>query len=213
MPKNFELPTSWAQLPPGWEQLKDPRIAARVLLGTLVFATLIATYFVFFPLGGSPEELDRQLTSLRAQIRERRTALDHARTIAAKVEKGRDQGDLFMEQYFLNSRNAYSTIVSDLVDSAKRAQIKAKDHSYQTEPIEGSEDLTMMSIVGSYEGTYSDLLHFVNEIDRSKRLIILESLQAQPQQGSGGLLNIAIRFDAFVKEEMVPAQVAEGRAR
>ena len=123
--------------------------------------------FVFFPLGGSPEELDRQLTSLRAQIRERRTALDHAKTIAVKVEKGRDQGDVFMDQYFLNSRNAYSTIVSDLVDSAKRAQIKAKDHSYQTEPIEGSEDLTMMSIVGSYEGTYSDLLHFVNEIDRS----------------------------------------------
>jgi Tfp pilus assembly protein PilO len=204
MPKNFELPTSWAQL-------KDPRVAARALLGTLTLFTLIATYFVFFPLGGSPEELDRQLTSLRAQIRERRVALDHAKTIAAKVDKGRDQGDVFMEQYFLQSRNAYSTIVSDLVDAAKRAQIKAKDHSYQTEPIEGSEDLTMMSIVGSYEGTYSDLLHFVNEIDRSKRLIILESLTAQPQQGTGGLLNIAIRFDAFVKEEVV--QVAEGRGR
>jgi Tfp pilus assembly protein PilO len=200
MPRNFELPDSWAAL-------KDPRMAARALLGTLVVATLIATYFVFFPLGGSAEEIDRQLTSLRAQIRERRQALDHAKTIAVKVEKGRDQGDAFMDRYFLRSGNAYSTIVTDLVESAKRAQIKAKDHSYQTEPIEGSEDLSMMSIVGGYEGTYSDLLHFVNEIDRSKRLIIIQSLQAQPQQGSGGVLNIAIRFDAFVKEDL-PAQSA-----
>lgn len=202
MRKNFELPASLAAL-------RDPKNAARALLGTLVGLTLIATYFVFFPLGGSPEELDQQLTSLRAQIRERRTTLERARLIALKVEKGRDQGDVFMDQYFLNSSNAYSTIVSDLVDAAKRAQIKPKEHSYQTEPVEGSEDLTMMSIVGGYEGTYSDLLHFVNEIDRSKRLVILESLQAQPQQGSGGVLNIAIRFDAFVKEEMA-ATVAQG---
>jgi len=197
MPRNFELPASWSAL-------KDPKVAVRALLGVLLLANLICTYFVFFPLGGSPEELDRQLTSLRAQIRERRLALDHARLIAAKVEKGRVQGDEFMNVYFLNSGNAYSTIVGELVDAAKRAQIKAKEHSYQTEPIEGSDDLTMMSIVGNYEGTYADLLHFVNEIDRTKRLIIVESLTAQPQQGSGGLLNIALRFDAFVKEVSLP---------
>jgi hypothetical protein len=193
MPRNFELPTSLAAL-------RDPKVAVRTLLGGLVFANLIATWFVFFPLGGTPEDLDRQLTSLRTQIREKRHSLDRAKLIATKVEKGRVQGDEFMFTYFLNSNNAYSTIVGDLVESAKRAQIKAKEHSYQTEPIEGSEDLTMMSIVGNYEGTYADLLHFVNEIDRSKRLIIIQSLTAQPQQGSGGVLNIAMRFDAFVKE-------------
>lgn len=86
------------------------------------------------------------------------------------------------------------------MDAAKRASIKAKDHSYYTEPIEGSEDLSMLSIVGNYEGTYVDLLHFVNEIDRSKRLIILETLTAQPQQGSGGVLNISVKFDSFVRD-------------
>ncbi len=193
MPRNFELPSSWGAL-------RDPKVAVRALLGVLLFTNLLAVYFVFFPLGGSPEELDRQLASLRSQIRERRIALDRAKLIATKVEKGRAQGDQFMGEYFLNSGNAYSTIVSELVDAAKRAQIKAKEHSYQTEPIEGSDDLTMMSIVGNYEGTYADLLHFINEIDRSKRLIIIETLTAQPQQGTGGVLNIALRFDAFVKE-------------
>lgn len=203
MPRNFEIPTSL-------QALRDPKVAARALLGVLLLANLIATYFVFFPLGGSPEELDRQLNSLRAQIRERRQALDRSKLIASKVEKGRVQGDEFMFQYFLNSGSAYSTIVGDLVDAAKKAQIKAKDHSLQTEPVEGSEDLTMMSITGGYEGTYADLLHFVNEIDRSKRLIIIESLTAQPQQGSGGVLNIAIKFDVFVKEAG-PKEVAENK--
>ena len=63
-----------------------------------------------------------------------------------------------------------------------------------------------MAITGAYEGTYSDLLHFVNEIDRTKRLLIIENLAAQPQQGTGGLLNISIRFDTFVKEKLLPPQ-------
>ncbi len=197
MLRKFELPASLAPL-------RDPKVAVRALLGVLVFANLAATFFVFFPLGGSPEDLDRQLSSLRSQIRERRTTLDRTKLIATKVEKGRVQGDEFMQQYFLNSGSAYSTIVAELVEAAKRAQIKAKEHSWQTEPIEGSEDLSMMSIVGNYEGTYANLLHFVNEIDRSKRLVIIENLTAQPQQGAGGMLNVALRFDTFVKEVPQP---------
>lgn len=193
MPRNYNLPEFLAPL-------RDPKTAIRALLGVLLFCNLLALYFIFFPLGGSPEELDRQLNSLRRQIREQTQSLDRAKIIASKVEKGRVQGDAFMQDYFLDSGNAYSTIVGDLVDAAKRASIRAKEHSYQTEPVEGSDDLSMMSIVGNYEGTYADLLHFVNEIDRSKRLVILENLSAQPQQGSGGILNVAVKFDAFVKE-------------
>jgi len=193
MPRNFKLPASLAPL-------RDPQVAVRALLGGLVFLNLIAVYFVFFPLGGSPEELDRQLASLRTQIRQRRTDFDHASLIATKVEKGRVQGDEFMQQYFLSSRTAYSTILDELVAAANRAHMKPKEHSYQTEPIEGSDDLSMLSITHSYEGTYQELLRLVNEIDHSKRLIIIESLQAQPQQGSN-LLNVSIKFDTFVKEE------------
>lgn len=181
-------------------QLRDPGAVLRVVLGVLLVLNLIAVALVLFPPGGSPERLRTQIQSLQSQFVGSGVQLKHTRAISGKLERGRTEGEQFMAQYFLDSASTYSTIVGELVGAAKRAGIKAKETSYVTEPIEGSDDLTMMSITGAYEGTYADLLHFVNEIDRTKRLLIIENLNAQPQQGSGGVLNISIRFDTFIKE-------------
>ena len=49
--------------------------------------------------------------------------------------------------------------------------------------------LDMMQITANYEATYADLVRFVNLIDKSSRLLVMESLNATPQQG-GGKLNV-----------------------
>jgi hypothetical protein len=70
------------------------------------------------------------------------------------------------------------------------------------EPIDGSDTLSMMSIVASYEGEYKDLMHFVHEIDRSSSLMIIESLNAAPLAGTN-LLSISMKLDTFVREDLV----------
>ena len=42
----------------------------------------------------------------------------------------------------------------------------------------------MMTITGGYEGTYGDLVQFMNRLDRSPRFLIVDSMNASPQQGS-----------------------------
>lgn len=58
----------------------------------------------------------------------------------------------------------------------------------------------MMSITANYEGTYNDLMHFVHEIDRSPRLLLIESLNAAPEQGAGKL-TVSMKLDTFVRVE------------
>ncbi len=58
----------------------------------------------------------------------------------------------------------------------------------------------MMSISANYEGTYANLMRFVHELDRSPRLLIIEGLNAAPEQ-SGGNLNISMKIDTFVRED------------
>jgi Tfp pilus assembly protein PilO len=58
----------------------------------------------------------------------------------------------------------------------------------------------MLSITANFEGTYADLMSFVNQLDRMKRLVILESLQAQPVQGSQ-VLAINMKLDTFFRFE------------
>jgi len=110
------------------------------------------------------------------------------------------QGDEFLSDYFLARRTAYSTLLSELVDAAEKSKIKPKEHAYSTEPVEGSDSLSMMTITANYEGSYENLMHFVHQIDQSPRLLIIEGLNAAPQQGSG-VLNVSMKIETFVRED------------
>lgn len=189
--------------------LREPQVVVRLVLGVLLLANLVAAYFVFQPLGGSVEELDRQAVSLQGQIASRSTALARIKVLADKVARAKLEGDKFQQDHFLDRRTAYSTLVMEMEAAAKAAGVKSRDHAYNYEPIEGSDTIGLLTVNGNYEGTYADLIQFVNHMDRSKRMFIMETLQAQPQQGTGTLL-IALKMITFVKEDgsELPVQAA-----
>ncbi len=187
MPRNFNLRAA-------------PETLWRIVLGVLVAANLVAAGLVMYPPGGSADELERQRISLQAQATTRRAQLAQTERHAAAVEKGRAEGDNFLGDYFLARRTAYSTLLTELVAAADEAKIKPKEHAYATEPIEGSDTLSLMTITANYEGTYANLMRFVHEIDRSPRMLIIEGLTAAPQQ-STGTLSISMKLDAFVRED------------
>jgi len=176
------------------------KLAGWLALGVLLAANLVAAYFVIRPIGGSPEELQQQATEMRAQIRQQQKGLEQMRALAGKIEIGRAEGDKFMSKYFLPRRTAYATIMTELNDVATQSKVTTKESSYAIEPVEGSDTLDMMQITANFEGGYGDLLHFVNMIDKSGRLLILESLNAAPQQ-NGQKLNVMLKVDTYVKED------------
>jgi len=172
----------------------------RIALGGLLLATVAAAALVIYPPGGSAEELKGQLAALEAQAAAKRALLASTRQHVAAVEQGRAEGDKFLNEYFLARRTAYSTLLTELVAAADEAMIKPKENAYATEPIEGSDTLSMMSISANYEGTYANLMRFVHQLDRSPRLLIIEGLTAAPQ-ATGGTLNISMKIDTFVRED------------
>ena len=115
-----------------------------------------------------------------------------------------------MGDYFLDRRTTYSTVVSELALMAKNSGVRAKEQAMNEEPIEGSESLSMLTITGNYEGTYPDLLKFVNQIDRYPRLLIIEQLTASPQAQTG-LLSVSIKVNTFIQDSgTMLSQVATG---
>ena len=171
----------------------------RIVLGVLLAFNLVAAGLVLYPAGGSAADLERQLASLQSQVAQQRALLERTREHAASVEKGRAEGDTFLGDYFLERRTAYATLLGELDTAARDSQFKPKDHAYNTELIDGSDSLSMMTITASFEGTYKQLMNFVHEMDRSPRLLIIEALYAAPQQGSN-TLSVNMKIDAFVRE-------------
>lgn len=204
MLKNFNFGVLISQL--GLKK-GDPRATARVGLGVLLVLNLVAGWFVYSPLGGSAEEMEARLSDLRKQVGQKQSVLQRSKQLVAKVDKGRTQGDEFLSRYFLSRPTTYSTLVGELNDLAKAAGVRPKEQSYNEEEVEGSDELGMLSITAGYEGSYADLLHFLREIDRANRLVIIESLAASPQQGAG-VLNITLRLNTFIREAAQPQVVA-----
>jgi type IV pilus assembly protein PilO len=197
MPRSFNT---------GRFNFRDPKVALRTILSVLGAANLIAAGFVLFPPGGSAEDLERERISLSAQLAARQAAVQQTKQHAEAVDKGRADGDQFLSQYFLSNRTAFSTLLSDLEAAAKQSQITPRDNAYAMEPVEGSENLSMMSITAAFEGKYADLMRFVHAIDQSERMLIIESLSAAPQQKSD-TLSISMKLNTFVRED-TPREVA-----
>ena len=192
MPKSFNLRGL------NLAALKDPRVSVRAALGALLLFNVIAALVLFRPWGGSADDLERRLDSMRAQLPLQQAALARTKILVEKVQKARAEGDRFMSQYMLNERTAYSSVLGELDHDATQVGLKPRESQYNVEPIDGSDTLGMMTISANYEGPYPNLTKFINELDRSKQFLIIESLQASPQP-VGQAVNVNFKLNTFVK--------------
>jgi hypothetical protein len=195
MPRN-----SKSQGPGPRVQRRDVRRTIRIVLGSLLALNVIAAGLLLFPPGGSADDLEREQASLQSQMMQKRALLERTRLNVSAIEKAREEGNQFLDSYFLNRRIADSTLLSALTEAASKAQIKERDRAQTTEYIEGSDSLSMMTISANYEGTYKNLLNFIGELDHSKHLLIIESMSAAPQQGSN-ILTVSLKIDAFMRDD------------
>jgi len=180
---------------------KDLLSGIRLGAAALLVCNLAALYFVLRPPGGSPQELRALAAELRIEVHQRQGALTRTRDISGKVELGRGDAQRFMDVWFLDRRIMASTVDSDLIAMGREAGLHQKETTLATEPVEGTDDLSMLTASVNFEGTYANLMKLLNEIDRDKRLMIIESLAAAPQQGSN-MLNINVRLNGFVRDDL-----------
>lgn len=192
MPRNSD--TAWKT----W--LRDPRHAVRLVLGVLLAANLAAAWFAFHTPGGTAEDLERELVEKRRQLIARRQAVERLKQQAARTEAARESGDAFLREYFLPRQHAYSLLEIELANAARRSGVRPRERNISFEPVEGSDTLGVLNINANFEGTYADLIELLYALDRSRRMLILEQLQASPQQ-SGATLAMTLKLNAFIRME------------
>lgn len=181
------------------KRIKDPRVAARLVVGTLLLANVLAAVLAFQPWGASAEDLRRLQDQLQVQTAQAEAKLQRTRALVAKVEHARKEGDGFLAEYLTDARVTSSVLIAELNRTAKEAGIHQKEATFVLEPVEGSETLSQMTISAGYEGTYANLTKFVNLLDKSPRFLIIENMVAAPQQ-NGANLNVSFKLDTFVRE-------------
>lgn len=196
MSRNFEIPAALRNISWG-----SPEVLVRAALAVLLLANLVAAGFAFHLWGDSPQSLERRIEATRQQIVVARGQLTRAKGMSTKITLAREQGGAFLGSYMTPRKSTYSTILGELNHMAETAGIKTKDATITAERIEGSSSLSQLTITAGYEAAYPNLLKFVNLLDRSERFLIIESLTAAPQSGTGTLL-VVIKLDTFVRDDV-----------
>jgi Tfp pilus assembly protein PilO len=187
-------------------RLREPKVLVRAGLGLLLFANLVAAVFAFHLLGDSPSDVDAQLAAFRSNLRGAQLRLNRSRALTGNMDKSREQGDKFLAYYMTTRKHTYSTIDGEINQLASTAGMKVGDLNYALlDPIEGSGDLDMLTITANFEGGYSQLVKFVNMLDRSPRFLLIEGLQVAPQP-KGDILSVTIKLNTFVKDDKGGAQ-------
>jgi hypothetical protein len=195
MLRNF----NWSALP-GMIHTQGSRFWLRTVVLVLALANAAALLFYIAPPGGTRKELTEQVEQARRQIVSARMGATRLKNVTGKVQSGSAEATAFQAQNFLGKRAAYDAVISEIQRMAKASGIQEREGVFSEEPIEGSADLSLLNVTSSYQGTYDNLLRFLYESDKSPMLLMLDTLQAVPQQ-HGGQINASIRFQAIVKEE------------
>ncbi len=194
MPRSFD----WRAVTKGAHH--GPRMWLQATAGVLGVLNAIALFLYLYAPGGSQKELAQEGVQVQRQIAETRSKAVRLKTIAAKVELGNTEATEFQRVYFLPKRAAYEKVIAEIQRMAQAAGLQEREAVYNAEPIEGTDDLSVLNTTAAFEGSYDSLMRFLHEEDRSPMLLILDALQAAPQQ-RGGQISAQIRFQTIVQED------------
>ena len=170
--------------------------AAAIVLGVLNAAAL---FFYLDPPGGSKAELTAESQQLKNSIATARGQAARLKRISANVELGGRQSIDFESRYIFPRRGAYESIIEEIQRMAQASNLVERDGAWSEEPIEGTEDLSVLTNQVNFEGSYPSLMRFLYQVDHSPKLLMLDTLTATPQKA--GQITAQVRFQAVTREE------------
>jgi type IV pilus assembly protein PilO len=95
----------------------------------------------------------------------------------------------------------YSSIAVQLGDLSVKSGVHISGVQYTQGA--SSVDLTEISLDARISGEYSQIMHFVNGLERSKTFFIIRAMAFTGQQG--GLVNLRLRVSTWLRPSDVPA--------
>lgn len=187
---------------------RSPRFWLLAGVGALAVLNLAALFLYLDPPGGSRAKLSAESEQLRSAVTAARIRALRLETISQQVQLGGQQSVDFESHYILPKRLAYESVLAEEQRIAQAANLVERDGSWTEEPIEGTADLSLLTNTANFEGSYASLMRFLYEVDRSPKLLMLDTLTATPQKA--GEVTAQVRFQAVIREEENALQVPAG---
>ncbi len=182
-----------------WELQKRLIIAG---LAVLLLADAALGYYTYrmLEVRQNPDtaiaRLSRQVGLVKADIKR---ASDIQKKIPAYL-KGLDD----FEASLSPATVGYSAVSQELVDVAQKNHIAIEDQKFHQDDVSG-RNLTQLEIETSINGDYGSIVRFLNALQRSKSVFIVDSLQVEslsntPGQAPTGIVKVNLHLRTYFRK-------------
>jgi hypothetical protein len=144
-------------------------------LFVLVVADLVLGAYVWRTIASHPQSERIALESLRARHRQYGDDLRRAELIQTRLPEVERECNRFFDAQFLNTSTGYSSVVEDLGRIARTAGLPPSAISFKQHEIE-KRGVVEVAVTATVEGEYPALVRFINGLERSEHLYLLDSL-------------------------------------
>lgn len=150
-------------------------------LFTLVALDAGLGIYVWRTAASHPQSERMALEKLRARHKEYGQDVERAQKIESRLPEVERECNRFFEEQFLNSSTGYSAVVADLGSIAKEAGLPPGTIAFKQRELE-KRGVVEVELTATVEGEYPALVRFINGLERSEHLYLLDSLSLATAQ-------------------------------
>jgi type IV pilus assembly protein PilO len=172
--------------------LSETRSKVKMAIGALLAVDLVAVGLLLSPWIGSTESRRQELTALWHELQTKTRLVEPLRGLDKKIPIAGHQIDAFYKDRLPGHE---SDVAQALGKLAAENGVRLTGAKYKLDASE-AVDLQPLEIEADVEGSYPQLAHFMNGLERDKVFFIVNSVELA---GENGPVKLAMKLETFVK--------------
>jgi len=141
---------------------------------------------------GHPESAQQSLDRLQDEDRKMAADVRRAQRIREQLPDVRKECDEFLNNTLLVASTGYSTIEADLGKITAAAGLPAGAVSFKQRPTD-KQGILQVEVNALVDGNYSALVKFINGLERSRNLYLIDSMSLTAGNEGGARLSLVMR--------------------
>jgi len=170
----------------------------RIAILAVLAADALLFWFNWQLVGAAPEQQAQQRDQWRRQHRLWSADIQRASEIRGRLGQIERDCRQFFEERLLSEEVGSSTVVGDLTAIAAKAGLQTRTVNYKPVELE-KRNVIEVAISATVEGSYSEIVAFINGLEQSERFYLVENLALASDQGDALKLNLQLKTYFRVK--------------
>lgn len=181
--------------------MRDFALQKKVIVGGLALLLAADVAFVYFTmhLSGSREVRQQTLAAQAQRLALVKADIARASDIQKRTPEVLKELDDF-EGSLLPSSKGYSVVTQEMNEFAKDTHVLMEDVKFKQKEVSG-RNLTELELIVSITGDYGGIVQFLNRLQRSKSVYIVDGLEVEPNAGQGpaGQLKVNLHLRTYFR--------------